>query len=425
VDKFDEGLRCQDVHAGLRNVNPNSGVLVPLAGTQMIGMAASVAALVRGLDVVSDAQALRAVAAEQLDVSPYAFDNVIRSLADLEFIQGVVYESDRVVRFTETVPFYDDLYGRLGEAWREKQPTDLEEQMVIAVDRLAESPVPVEELASRAGLDSTDLPRLIEIGAQSQLIKTIEVSGGLVAYSPFFGFENPALLAELIRDHGPAQIADAFAAVVGEQGLPVESANKVLIDAVGRGLILAPAVELPGGTLQPFATLPYSLDSTLLRSRKPVLEKALAVVACLRCGQHFGGYNNLSAAGLINVIDKLLDPNRGYLNPRGEHERQYRLMHRSGLIAFGPDLRHGGTWVTPRFIDTTDNREALGIARDLLSQGQQIEGRGGGDEARKILELGAPYTAPMQTLNRMKNKPNIDDKSWQAVIDKALGRGAR
>ncbi|ORC19967.1 MULTISPECIES: hypothetical protein [Rhodococcus] len=425
MDQFDEGLRCQDVHAGLRNVNPNSGVLVPLADTQMIGMAASVAALVRGLDVVSDAQALRAVAAEQLDVNPYAFDKVVKSLADVGFLQGVVYDSDRVVRFTETVPFYDDLYARLGEAWRDKKPTDLEQQMVIAVDRLADAPIPVEELASRAGLDSADIPKLIEIGSQSQLIKTIEVSGGLVAYSPFFGFENPALLAELIRDHGPALIADAFAAVGGEQGLPVDATNTVLIDAVSRGLILAPAVELPGGALQPFATLPYSLDPKLLKSRKPVLEKALAVVACLRCGQYFGGYNNLSLSGLIDVIDKLLDPNRGFLQPHSGHERQYRLMHRAGLIAFAPDLRQGGSWVTPMFIDTPDNREALLIARDLLSKGQQIAGRGGGEEARRTLELGLPYTAPMQTLNHMKGKPKVNDKSWQGVVDKALGRGAR
>lgn len=83
MDRFDEGLRCQDVHAGLRNVDPNSGSLTQLADTQMIGMAASLAALIRGQDVISDAQALRSVAAEQLDVSPFAFDGVILQLADV------------------------------------------------------------------------------------------------------------------------------------------------------------------------------------------------------------------------------------------------------------------------------------------------------------------------------------------------------
>ena len=34
MDQFDEGLRCQDVHAGLRNVDPNSGTLTLLARPQ-------------------------------------------------------------------------------------------------------------------------------------------------------------------------------------------------------------------------------------------------------------------------------------------------------------------------------------------------------------------------------------------------------
>lgn len=79
MDRFDEGLRCQDVHAGLRNVDPNSGTLEPLMDTQMIGMAASLAALIRGQEVVNDAHVLRAVAAEQLDVNQFAFDPVTGS----------------------------------------------------------------------------------------------------------------------------------------------------------------------------------------------------------------------------------------------------------------------------------------------------------------------------------------------------------
>ena len=71
---------------------------------------------------------------------------------------------------------------------------------------------------------------------------------------------------------------------------------------------MAPAVERPDGLLQPFGALPYSVDRDLLKGRKPILDKALAVLACLRCGQHFGGATNLPAASLVMVIDKLLDP---------------------------------------------------------------------------------------------------------------------
>jgi hypothetical protein len=423
VERFDEGLRCQDVHAGLRNVDPNSGTLTPLADTQLIGMAASLAALIRGQDVIPDAQALRAVAAQQLDVNQFAFDPVVAALADVGFVEGVQRSGGRITRFTENVPYYDDLYTTLGQAWRDRQPTEVEEQMIRLVDHLADAPIPVEELADRVGLDHAAVPTLLEIAGRAELVKAIPLLDGDVVYSPFFGFENPELVGELVRDHGSASLADAFAALRGEQGMPVTAAQPLLQDAVARGLLLAPAVQLPAGGMQPFAVLPYTLDRDLLRARKPVLEKALAVIACLRCGQHFGGATNLPAHALVAVIDKLLDPGRGFLLPHGSHERQYRLMHSAGLIAFDPDLMPGGQWVTPRFIDTQDNRDALRIARDLITYGEPLAGRVGDDQARAALVLGQPFTAPMQTVARLRGKAAASPAQWQKVIDAALGRG--
>lgn len=423
MDRFDEGLRCQDVHAGLRNVDPNSGTLTPLADTQLIGMAASLAALIRGQDVIADAQALRAVAAEQLDVNQFAFDPVIKQLAEVGFVEGVQRSGGKITRFTENVPYYDDLYAQLGEAWRDRQPTEVEQQMVLLVHHLADAPLPLDELADRVGLDASAVPNLLEVGRRAELVKTIPLLDGDVVYSPFFGFENPDLVGDLVRDHGPEQLAVAFAALRGEQGMPVTAAEPLLQDAIARGLLLAPAVELPDGMVQPFAALPYTLDRELLRGRKPVLEKALAVLACLRCGQHFGGATSLPADALVNVIDKLLDPNRGFLLPHSSHSRQYRLMHAAGLLAFDPDLLPGGHWVTPRFIDTPDNRDALRIARDLITHGEPLAGRVGDEQARAALVLGQPFAAPMQTVARLRGKAAATPKQWQAVIDAALGRG--
>jgi hypothetical protein len=423
MEQFDEGLRCQDVHAGLRNVDPNSGALEPLMGTQMIGMAASVAALIRGQEVIDNANALRAVAAEQLDVNHFAFDPVILALAELGFVEGVRRSGGKITRFTESVPYYDDLYTRLGEAWRAGGPSETEEQMVRLVDYLADGPVPQEEVTGAVGLDAAALPGLLEVGERAELVKRIQVPDGDVLHSPFFGFENPQVIADLIRDHGSDQLAEAFTAVRGEQGMPVGGNQPLLQDAIARGLLMAPAVKRPDGALQPFAALPYTLDRELLRGRKPVLEKALAVLACLRCGQHFGGYSSLSASGLVDVINKLLDPGRGFLKPNEAHERQYQLIHTAGLVAFDPDPLPGGSWVVPRFIDTQDNREALRIARDLITFGERVTGRVGDEQARRALALDQSFTAPMQTMHRTRAKVPVSAKAWQGVVNAALGRG--
>jgi hypothetical protein len=421
---FDEGLRCQDVHSGLRNVDPNSPALVPLADTRVVGMAATVAGLIRGRDVIPDAQALATVAAHQLDVDHLAFSEVVGVLEEVGFVEGVQREGRRVVAFTESVPYYDDLYQRLGEAWEDRQPTDVERQMVSLVDGLSTAPLPVEELAARLDLDDGDLPGLLRVGTEASLVQVVRSIDGDLAYSPFFGFENPELFSELVEQHGSGRLAEEFAAVRREQGLAVSlDRYPLLADAVGRGMVMAPSVQVPSGGLQPFAAIPYITDQTILKSRKPVLDKALAVLACLRCAQRFGGYSNLSASGLIDVIDKLLDRNRGFILPHSSHARQYELMRNAGLIRFGPDTRPGGSWVTPIFIDTEDNREALALARDLLVHGEAVQHRVDDSVAQGALALGKGYTAPMQTMHRGRDMLVQDSKELSKLIESALGLG--
>jgi hypothetical protein len=180
-------------------------------------------------------------------------------------------------------------------------------------------------------------------------------------------------------------------------------------------------VTVPGGALQSFAALPYIADQKLLTARKPILDKALAVVACLRCAESFGGYSNLDAAGLVNVIDKLLDPNRGFLAPHSGHKRQYELMRNAGLIVFGPDMKPGGSWVTPKFVNTQDNRAALKLARELLTHGELVEHRVEDTLARATLQSERSYVAPMQTAHRVRKNVQPTARQFDKIFEAAMG----
>jgi len=415
---FKTGLRCHDVHTGLRNVDPNSASLTPLADTRMFGMAASLASLVRGQDVISDAEALKTIVADQLDISPYAFTPVIETLERAGMVDDVRRKGQRVVSFTETVPYYEDLYDRLGTSWREDEPSQLAQEMLAVVDRLATSPVPAENLESELGLERADIPRLLEVGKAADLVKGITSIDGEVLYSPFFGFENPEMLAALFESHGSGRIGDELAAVRKYQGLPLDdAAYPALADAVTRGFILAPSVTRPDAREQAFATLPYVTDKNLLTARKTVLEKALAVVACVRCGEHFGGATN--ARNPADLLTALLDPNRQYkLRPHGSHKRQYQMLYRMQIVDFIPS----GNWVSPQLIVTDDNLEAVRLARDLLTYGEPLLNRGGDDEARDWLSLNSPYQAPLQTVSRRRDRRTLNDREYRDVLDAAMGR---
>lgn len=423
VELYDEGLRCQDVYAGLRNIDPSSPTLVPLSETRRVGMAAGLAALIRGRDVIDDAQNLRVIAAEQLDIGALEFNSVIETLEDGGLVADVVRNGNRIESFSEIVPFYGDLYNRLGESWRGARPTELEQQVVLLTDRLAHAPIAMDDVVDSVGLDSSELQAVLEVSDHSNLIKTVDLDGDKVLYSPFLGFENPQALADVVREHGSYQLADAFDAIRGEQGMPVSLVSEVVADAVSRGLLQAPSVQKPDGAFEAFATLPYSIDPAVLRGRKPVMEKALAVIACLRTGQFFGGFSNLSRPALIHAINKLLEV--GYLLPHSSHERQYRLLNRAGVIQLAPDLRPNGAWRTPTLIDSEDNRAALVLARDLLTYGEPMAGRAPTNASiGHLLDSGGPYGTPMKTVARYRDKRYLKDKSWQSAINKLMGHSA-
>ncbi|MFS2241236.1 hypothetical protein [Microbacterium sp. OR16] len=424
MHKFTQGLRCQDVSAGLRNLHPSDAVLAHLEETQRVGMASGVAALIRGRDVIDDAANLRAIVADQLDIPNVYFDAVVETLEEAGMVSDVVRNGRRITSFNESVPFYSDLYPRLGEVWQNAAPTELEQQTVLLVDELAKAPIARDEVVDRLGLDSAEFDTVLELTTQSQLVQLVSVGVDDVLYSPFLGFEQPGLIADLVRDHGSAELADAFETIRGEQGMPISRAGKVVSDAVSRGLLLAPSVKLEGGHSEAFATLPYTLDTQLLQGRKPVLDKALAVVACLRAGQHFGGYSNMSPGQLVYAIDKLL--REGQIGAHSSSERQYRTLNRAGVIKFGEDRvpwgNGRGKWVVPTLIDTDDNREALRLARDLITHGESMSDRGTNHpEAAKLLDSNDPYSAPLRTVHLLRDKSRMKDKHWQAAFDKLMG----
>jgi hypothetical protein len=167
-------LRCHDVHAELRNVDPDSGTLTPLADTRMIGLAASLASLVRGQDVVADAIALKAIVAEQLDIGPYAFGGVIETLSERTWWTTSSGVATKSLDSQKMCPFIRTSTAGLG-TWRDGEPSQFEEEMLAIVDRLALTPLPSEELENELGLDRGDIPRLIEVGKASDLVKGVSL----------------------------------------------------------------------------------------------------------------------------------------------------------------------------------------------------------------------------------------------------------
>jgi hypothetical protein len=421
VDAEFTGLRCQDVNLGLRSGETDSWVLSVVDNTQLVGMAADLAGLLRGRNVVENVDALKIVANEALDIDVQVLPSVLTVLEECGFIE-IARTGPRISQIIETIPAFRSLYPELGNAWQQRRPRQIEEELVAVVHRLAKSPIPVEELGSAVGIDTSDADHLYHLGHKAALFRIVDTIDGSILYSPYSAFEDPEAMRTALTNHGPAELADSIQQVSQYQGFPVDpDTDPVLADAVALGLLAAPSVALPNGTLRSFAALPYTVDRDLLTVRKAILDKALAIVACVRCGQHFGGATR--AANVVAVLDALV--NRESLAAHSSHERQYKLLRDQGIIRFLPDTMPGGRWKRPALIKTEENLEAVAIARSLVLNEDLQAGREASSDVRNLLDLDAKALRPLQTTGRSRRTNTIDPAKLDIAFEALMGRAAK
>lgn len=325
-------LRAHDIHQGLHQVDRNIGLVgAELKTTQFVGMAAALATAIKGQDVVEDAVALETVAAEQLDIDRWAFEPIIRILEDVEFVRAVQRRGSTITEFYENVPpSFEDLYQTLGQVWTDRRPGEIEQTLVATVQDLSFGPRRVEELA----IDPDARDAVLALGREAEAIQVLTIGGEVVAHSPFFAFEHPESMADVLADLEVDAVRKAFEEVRGYQGTPIDISQnaEVLSGLVAAGLLAAPALEDPEGNKRGFAVAAYGLGRPdLLIVRKPLLDKAMAIVSAIRMGQHWGGITSLRDP--LYFLRRLSDPtwHSGF---HSSARRQYGALYRMGIIRF-------------------------------------------------------------------------------------------
>jgi hypothetical protein len=302
-------------------------------------------------------------------------------------------------------------------------PSMFEEEFVNTVHHLASGPIPADELVARVGIEKRSARDVIELGTRCELIKTVETSNGRILYSPFIAFEHPDMLGEIMTKHGSERLQEELDQVRRHQGLPVDAAkHPALADAITHGLVSAPSVLRPEGAEQSFACLPYTINREFLTVKKSVLDKALAVLACVRCGQHFGGATSIFAP--VRLLDKLLDSSTGHtIKPHSSSRRQYQLLFRMQVIDFEPV----GEWAQPRLIPTEDNIEAVRLAIQLLLYGEPLQDRSGSEDAARAYldQEGARYLSPLATVQeRRRKRVMLTGEEFEPIMHALMGRVA-
>lgn len=421
------GLRSQDIQTSLHGID--LGALNPeTKNIRLIGMAERLAIHIRGADVIDDYKRLEYIAS-QFDIDSLILPRVLNVLEKVDWIR-VRSEGDKISKVEETVPYFSDIYGTMGDYYKRGHPTEIEDATLTVTDRLALSPVGEEEIQKKLGLEKNGYEMLLDIGKGGRFLNEYESpqTGERVLYSPLYWTENPEKIEavfNLLKKFGAEKITGALRRVRDYQGFPLadnllsgkpsellREEDLIIFEAINKGILLAPKVDsLRGG--KHFAFTPYV---GIPIEEKIILEKAMAILACVRYGQHFGSITKIKYPAAI--LDSLLESPHRIGGPTGHTEirRQYAILVGRGVGRIFPHRIFKDRYYF-QLIETEENIKAVKLAKDLLAVGEVISEKGLIPELQEVLFYPGSYEEAARTLPKIKSSPHVSEETQEYIFN--------
>ena len=351
--------------------------------SRLLGQALRMAQLIRGMDVIERDRA-SAIASAQLRIDPQIFDNVLDTLEETDLIQrrgDTIYEKVRQIDFAEN-------YERVGDLWIARKPDARETIAVGTLDELVDQPKHTAEIDAFSGIAPRDRDIVLQIMKNAHLVDPIDIgTGDPVLFAPMLWDIDPARFGQVLQQMKTASIAQVVNTVrqqptgaeLDHMGFD-ETQRKLVNRAVTVGLLPTIPVNSTNGE-RAFSFTPYS--GALIRdaTEREILDRARAIVACVRYGERHASYKIHAPVVLLNALKS-----RGMLGPHPELKMQYAQLVARGIGRIVKD----GTMYSFRLIDSQENLRALDLALELLIRGEIMEDRLGQIDANQELALLQP-----------------------------------
>jgi len=387
MDKKLIAARLQEINEGL--VSQSGGLIEShFRKSKRLGAAARLCNVLRGQDVLDNYEMLAAAAGE-LGIPADTLDRALTELEEIGYV--TVHKSGgEIKKVEERIPLLSDRYELIGQKWLDSKPSEIEHAAVAVLDDLLVAPQRERDVQKKHNLDANAFKIIADVGKGGSFYKTYTspVDGSTVAFSPLYHDENPEAILRLFDKFPNADVSKILRSIRDYQGKPIDRiSDPVLREAIKSGCIPTPSVDSTGGKKH-FAFTPVQGVGKL---EKSLLEKARALVACVRYGQHFAGVTRIKFPLLI--LEKLRTIKR--LGAHSEIVRQYSVLHKLGVGKITKDR-----FYTSRYnfdlIDTEENMRALDLAIQYLTVKEVTKADPRIDEARQFLLPGI-YGSPTNT----------------------------
>jgi hypothetical protein len=379
--------RLQEINEGL--VSQSGGLVEShFRKSKRLGAAARLCNVLRGQDVINNYEMLAAAAGE-LGISADTLDRALSELEEIGYV--TLYKSGGDIRkVEERIPLLSDRYELIGQKWLDSKPSEIEMGAIVLLDDLLMAPQRERDVQKKHNFDSDSFKIIADVGKSGSFYKTYTspVDGSTIAFSPLYHDENPESFLKLFAKFPDLDVSKILRSIRDYQGQPIDNiSNPILREAIKTGCIPAPSVDSTGGKKH-FAFTPVQGVGKL---EKSLLEKARAIVACVRYGQHFAGITRIKYPLLI--LETLRKQKR--LGAHSEILRQYSVLHKLGIGRITRNRFFPGRY-NFELIDSEENLRALDLAIQYLTVNEVTKSDPKVDDARQLL-LSGTYGSPTRT----------------------------
>ena len=377
--------------------------------SKRLGAAVRIANIIKGQDVISNYDFLLAAAGE-LRIQA---DTLEKALGELEEIGYVTLHRSggEITKVEERVPLLEEQYDAIGEKWRNSNPSNIEKSTITLIDDLMVAPQRERLLISKYGFDNKAFQIIKDVGKTGAFYASYNspVDGTTVGYSPLYHDENPEKIMKLFERFASEDVSKKIREIRNYQGLPVETINDPLLtEAIKMGCIPTPSVNSSSGEKY-FAFTPLQGVGKL---EKALLEKARAIISCVRYGQHFAGVTKIKEP--LDILHALQI--RKTIGSHSEILQQYALLHKLGVGKIVKDRIHTGRY-NFHLLDTEDNMRALSLAIQYLTVKEVIKPDFATTKAKQLLMPGITGYYGSTTSTRMSMRTVQTTKMSKTSID--------
>jgi hypothetical protein len=401
------GIRCQDIQTGLQHHSVNE-----FENLLKVGAAARVAIHLRGGDVV-EYDRLKEIVNPLFGISKLELPAIIELLGDIEFVK-VVSEGKTIKRIVPTVPYFDDLYETLGERAIALGLNELEQASVAILQELSKGPRRKSSLIKDLGLDGTVTAEVVRIGTAGSFLSEVPRSHEPLLITPVYFSENATEFADAVERFGEDSVRSALSLIRRFPGWPLKKIledhsiggtklsreeMEIVRDVIAKGITQPPAVVTSHSGTQHFIFTPPIGSEQIKLVEKEIYEKAMAIIACVRQGEHFAQWRVRNPAQVLSAL--LRD---GFLRATTIAKEQYAMLAVK-KVCYLRKTREG--WFEVHLKPTEENRSALRLAINMLRTYEIQEDRGLNKDARNLLFSGGEYTEYLRGLGRVRQKKEL------------------